>query len=72
MDEGTEEGSSMNSEWKVSTMTDGGNKYYQVYRLRDKDRTDHSGNREYLGNTLYITKEKAQSVADKMNREEKK
>lgn len=35
--------------WQISANYCCGQYCYQVYRLRDKDFTDHSGNREYVG-----------------------
>lgn len=63
----------MRSEWRVSSdqvWTDDGFKMiYQVYRLRDKDATDHSGNREIYD--TYISKEMAEAKADELNRKER-
>lgn len=58
----------MKSEWKVSKTPIGEGKYmYQVYRVRDAAKTDHSGNREiYLA---YQTKEEAVFTAERLNRE---
>ena len=60
------------SEWRVSScqiMTDNGHeKIYQVYRLRDKDATDHSGNRETYD--TYIAMEVAMAKAEELNRKE--
>ena len=43
----------MQSEWKVTcNYVPGAGKYYQAYRLRDKDGIDHSGNREYSGDVF--------------------
>ncbi|MBR0575715.1 hypothetical protein KCG48_05085 [Proteiniclasticum sp. BAD-10] len=39
----------MKSEWKVTSQMIGDAKMYAAYRLRDKDKPDHSGNREYAG-----------------------
>lgn len=36
----------MKSEWKVSSQHINGMKLYSVYRLKDIDEVDHSGNRE--------------------------
>lgn len=36
----------MKSPWKVSSTMIGGEKAYQVYRLYDAQKIDHSGNRE--------------------------
>lgn len=63
----------MKSEWKVSScpiMTDNGYEMiYQVFRLRDKDAADHSGNREIYD--TYISKEMAEAKADELNRKER-
>ena len=39
----------MKSEWKVTSNTINGKKMYAVYRKRDINAVDHSGNREYAG-----------------------
>lgn len=58
----------MKSEWKVTYNGD----YYEVYRLRDVYRVDHSGNREYAKPT-FKTKDLAQAYAAGANdREEAK
>lgn len=37
----------MKSEWRIAShKDDAGIKWYQCYRIRDVDKTDHSGNRE--------------------------
>ena len=61
------------SEWRVSSSpvwTEEGLFYktYQVYRLRDKDATDHSGNREIYD--TYIAMEVAHAKAEELNRKE--
>lgn len=38
--------------WEISHTYGGGVSCWQVYRLRDKDYIDHSGNREYVGPTF--------------------
>ena len=62
----------MRSEWRVSSgpvWTDDGFKtIYKVYRLRNKDATDHSGNREIFD--TYISKEVAKAKAEELNRKE--
>lgn len=61
----------MQSEWKVtSNYVPGAGKYYQAYRLRDKDDIDHSGNREYSGD-VFADKAAAQAYADSLNGKEK-
>ena len=47
----------------------GSKKVYQVYRIKDMRKVDHSGNREELGR-WFGTKEAAQVVADQMNKGE--
>lgn len=59
----------MKSEYMVSTTYAGGAKFYQVYRLRDVDKIDHSGNREVIG--TFDSEEIAQEFADYKNRTEK-
>lgn len=54
------------SEWRVSSMWLNGKKYYQVYRIKDMTRVDHSGNREYKGG-LMENEYTAMELAKKMN-----
>ena len=54
------------SEWRVTHQYTGSELYIRVYRLRDKDAIDHSGNREYL-REIYETDAEAQAVADELN-----
>lgn len=42
-------GMTMKGEWKVASIYAAGLRLYQIYRLRDVNATDHSGNREYTG-----------------------
>ena len=60
------------SEWRGTASpvwTDDGFKMiYQVYRLRDKDATDHLGNREIYD--TYIAMEVAHAKAEELNRKE--
>lgn len=37
------------SEWRVTSNYIGGQTMYAVYRLKDINEIDHSGNREYAG-----------------------
>lgn len=61
----------MQGEWKVtSNYVPGAGKYYQAYRLRDKDGIDHSGNREYSGD-VFADKAAAQEYVESMNEIEK-
>lgn len=47
----------MKGKWKVTcNPTDSGNYLYAVYRLRDINEIDHSGNREY-GSKYMASKE---------------
>lgn len=57
------------SEWRVSSMWLGKKKYYQVYRIKDMKKVDHSGNREYKGG-LMEDEFKAMALANKLNAEE--
>ena len=47
----------------------GSKKVYQVYRIKDMRKVDHSGNREYAGGLLHDECE-AMKLAAKMNEEE--
>lgn len=58
------------SEWKVTAQKVDGHKLYEVYRLRDKYRTDHEGNRIYLNGGTFVSRQDAERCADRMNREE--
>lgn len=55
------------SEWRVSSSYYDGEKEYKVYRLRDVNATDHSGNRELYDTTIYKTRAEAKAVADALN-----
>lgn len=55
----------MMSEWKVSSNPVGGKYFYQVVRIRDINKIDHSGNREIYG--CYDTREEAKEIADRLN-----
>lgn len=57
-------------EWKVSSNPIGGKTFYQVYRIRDIDAVDHSGNRETRGG-LYESRLDAERLADTLNAEER-
>ena len=56
------------SEWRISSMWLGGKKVYQVYRIKDMTRVDHSGNREYADGLLHDERE-AMVLAEKLNAE---
>ncbi len=56
----------MKSVWKVSSNWVGDRKVFAVYRLRDINTVDHSGNRELYGD--YIdSKEDALTIANELN-----
>ena len=59
----------MKSEWRVTANPVGGKMMYGVYRLRDKDALDHSGNRESAGR-WYDDRDLAEDVARIKNEEE--
>ena len=52
--------------WKVTSNYVGGEKLFSVYRLRDINEVDHSGNREYAGGWTN-NREAAQIIADQLN-----
>lgn len=50
------------NEWKVTWQIIDGEKWFQVYRLKNKYEIDHAGNREYaqgIFKTEYLAKEEA-------------
>ena len=59
----------MKSEWRVTANPVGGEMRYGVYRLRDKDALDHSGNRESLGR-WFDDRKLAEDMARIMNEED--
>ncbi len=59
----------MPGKWNVSMQYIDGRAEYIVYRLKNVNAVDHSGNREYFGN--YTTDEAAaKAVAKKLNEED--
>lgn len=56
------------SEWRVSSNPIAGKMFYQVYRIRNINELEHSGNRETRG--CFETKTEAEKLADKLNVEE--
>ena len=61
----------MKSEWRVTSNTINGKKMYAVYRLRDINAVDHSGNREFAGS--YIDNmAAAEVIAKELNKQEEK
>lgn len=57
----------MKSEWRVTSNRINDEKMYAVYRLRDMNVVDHSGNREYAGDYIR-TRETAAIVAEELNK----
>ena len=60
---------SVKSKWKISSQYLCGKKVYQVYRIKDVNAVDHSGNREYAGK-LTNDEAEAMALAERMNAEE--
>lgn len=58
----------MKNKWKVSTNIIGEDKIYQVYRIRNINEVDHSGNREY--DKTYKNKSDAEQRALELNEKE--
>lgn len=58
----------MPSEWRVTCNPIDGEYLYRVYRLRDVNATDHSGNREFHGSWT-ADKATAEAAAKKLNEE---
>lgn len=58
------------SEWRVTANPVAGRMFYGVYRLRNVDDIDHSGNRETYGG-YWETREEAAALADRLNEESK-
>lgn len=56
----------MKGKWRVTHQTCDGAAIYQVYRLRDVNSVDHSGNREYA-DYIYDEERAAQLLADHLN-----
>ena len=59
----------MRSEWRITSQYFGESKIWQVYRLRDIDAVDHSGNREFAEG-IFETREEAAELAERLNAEE--
>ena len=60
---------SVKSKWKISSQYLCGRKVYQVYRIKDVNAVDHSGNREYAGK-LTDDEAVALALAERLNAEE--
>ena len=58
----------MKSAWKISSQYLCGRKVYQVYRIKDVNAVDHSGNREYAGK-LTDDEVAALALAEQLNKE---
>lgn len=58
------------SEWRVSSYQSAGSTFYVVYRVRDINDIDHSGNRETCG-CWYYTRGEAERFAENLNEEGK-
>ena len=61
----------MPSKWKVTSNIIDGKKKYGVYRIKDENAPDHSGNREYFGN-YHEERETAEVMANMLNMEAEK
>ncbi len=61
----------MKSEWRITSNIINDKKMYAVYRLRDVNEVDHSGNREFAGGYIE-SRTTAQTVANLLNIEEAK
>ena len=61
----------MKSEWRVTANPVAGKMFYGVYRIKNTDEVDHSGNRETRGG-YYETREEAEHLAAVLNEEEAK
>lgn len=48
----------MKSEWRVTCNYIGGERFYGVYRLRDRKAVDHSGNRECVDDRIMCALER--------------
>lgn len=59
----------MAGKWKVTSQYIGDTKKYSVYRLRDVNAVDHSGNREYAGGWSE-NKEAMEVIAEQLNEAE--
>lgn len=60
----------MKSEWRVSSNPIGPGEFlHQVYRIRNTEEVDHSGNREVFDS--YISRDIAEMKASELNRKEK-
>lgn len=58
----------MKSKWKVTSNIIDGKKMYGVYRIKNENEPDHSGNREIYGN-YHEDRETAEVLANMLNLE---
>lgn len=54
------------SEWRITSMRILDEKMYNVYRLKDINEIDHSGNREYASDKYFRSREKAEKLLDSL------
>jgi hypothetical protein len=60
----------MKGMWLVTSNPLCGRTFYRVFRIRDTNAVDHSGNREYYGEYME-NKAEAKELADRLNKEGK-
>lgn len=56
----------MTGKWDITSQYIGGKKVFQVYRLRDVNGVDHSGNREY-SDRVFDDRSASQAHANELN-----
>lgn len=54
------------TEWKILKNNVGGEERFQIYRIIDPNKPQHSGNMEFYDQKLYATREEALAVIAKM------
>lgn len=59
-----------NNKWGITSNYLGNKQMYRVFRLKDVNEVDHSGNREYA--TGYITIEEAEAKMKELNQAREK
>lgn len=55
--------------WDITSMYINDTKVYAVYRLRDVNGVDHSGNREFASGYM-TSRTEAETIAERLNREQ--
>lgn len=55
------------SEWRLTSMHILDDKVWNVYRLKDINEIDHSGNREYASDKYFRKKEEAEKLLASLN-----